>query len=81
MTEECEEIIENKTVSIEKPNKILIVKKYNKTVSIKENTSFDPRKPSVASSILFLLVSVIITGHFAYFYVNLQSKRKLQDYY
>ena len=31
--------------------------------------------------ILFLLVNVIITGLFVYFYVNSQSKRKLQDYY
>ena len=34
LTEECEEIIDNKTVLIEKHNKILSVKKYNKTVSI-----------------------------------------------
>ena len=51
-------------MSIEKHNKTLLVEKYNKTVSIKENTSFDPCKPYIASSILFLLVSVIITGLF-----------------
>ena len=78
LAEECEnEVINNKT---------LPVKEHNKTVSIKEpdkclNTSLDPCKPYVASSILFLLVSVIITGAFIYFYVNSQSKRKLQTYY
>ena len=59
----------------------MLVKKYNKTVSIKENTSFDPCKPNIASSILFLLVSVRTTGAFVYFYVNSHSKIKLQDYY
>ena len=71
----------NNTVSIKKHNKTLLVKKYNKTVSIKENISLSSCKSIVASSILFLLVSVIITGAFVYFYVNSQSKRKLQDYY
>ena len=70
LTEEFEEIIDNKT---------LPVKKYNKSVSIKENTSLSSCKPFVASSILFLLVSVIIAGLFVYFYVNSQSKRKFQD--
>ena len=50
------------------------IKKYNKTVLIKENNSINSCKPFVASSILFLLISVIITGAFIYFYVNLQSK-------
>ena len=72
LTEECKEIIYNKTVPI---------KKYNKTVPIKENISLDPCKPFVASSVLFLLVIVIITGAFIYFYVNSQSKRKSQDYH
>ena len=80
LVEECG-IIHNKTMSIEKHNKTLPVKKYNKTVSIKENNSLVSCKPFVASSILFLLVSVIITGLFVYFYVNSQPKRKLQDYY
>ena len=53
-------------------------KRYNKTVSIKGNTSLDSCKPIVASSILFLLVSVITVGDFIYFYVNSQPKRKLQ---
>ena len=66
----------NNTVSIKKHNKTLLVKKYNKTVSIKENISLSSCKPIVASSILFLLVSVIITGAFVYFCVNSQSKRK-----
>ena len=57
------------------------IKKYNKTVSFKNCNSIDPCKPYVASAILFLLISVIITGAFVYFYVNSHSKRKLQDYY
>ena len=64
-------------MSVEKHNKNLPVKEYNKTVFIKENTSLSPRKSFVASSILCLLVSVIITGFFVYS----QPKRKLQDYY
>ena len=32
-------------------------------------------------SVLFLLVSVITTGLLVYFYVNSQSKIKLQTYY
>ena len=38
------------------------IKKYNKSVSIKQNNSLDSCKPYIASSVLFLLVSVIITG-------------------
>ena len=72
-------IDDNKTLSA-KENKNMSIKKYNKTVSIKENTSLNSCKPFVASSILFLLVSVIVTGLFVYFYDNSQSKRKLQDY-
>ena len=56
LTEECEDIIDSKTMSIKKHHKTLPVKKYNKTVSIKENTSLVSCKPFVASSILFLLV-------------------------
>ena len=62
LTEECEEIIDNKIVPIEKHNKTLLVKKYNKTVSIKKNISLDSFKPFVASS--------VIMGAFVYFYVN-----------
>ena len=72
LTEECEDVIDNKTLSI---------KKYNKTLSIKENNSINSCTPFFASSILFLLVNAIITGLFIYFYVNSQSKRKLQDHY
>ena len=75
------EIIENKTVPIKKYNKTVSVKKYKKTVSKKEKTSLDSFKPFVAPSVLFLLVSVIITGAFVYFYVNSHSKRKLKNYY
>ena len=78
LTEECEEMINNKTLLIKKYNKTVSIKKYNKTVPIKENISLYSCKPFVASSVLFLLVSVIIIGAFVYFYVNLHSK-KLQD--
>ena len=44
LAEKCEEIIDNKNVPI---------KKYNKTVSVKQCNSFDPGKPYIASSILF----------------------------
>ena len=57
------------------------IKKYNKAVSINKNISLDSSKRFVASSVLFLLVIVIITGAFVYFSVNSHSKRKLQDYY
>ena len=70
LTEDCEEITDNKTVPIEKHNKTLLVKKYNKTVSIKENISLDSCKPFVVSSVLFLLVSVITAGALIYFYIN-----------
>ena len=80
LTEKCEEVVDNKIVSIEK-HKTLLVKKYNITVSIKENTSLDACKPFFVSSILFLLLSITIAGAFIYFYVNLHSERKLQDYY
>ena len=78
LTEECEEIIVNKTLST-KEN--VSIKKYNETVSIKENIPLDSCKPFVPSFILFLSVSIIITRLFVYFYVNLQSKRKLHDCY
>ena len=64
LTEKCEEIIDNKIVPIEKHNKTLLVKIYNKTMSIEENISLDSCKPFVASPVLFLLVSVIITDAF-----------------
>ena len=51
LTEEREEIIDNKTVSI---------KTYNETVLVKNCNLFDPCKPYISSSILSLLVSVII---------------------
>ena len=65
LTEECEEIINNRTVPI---------KKYNKTVSTKEDNSC---KPYVTSSILFLLLTVVLTVLFIYFYVNSWSKNDL----
>ena len=68
-------MIQNQTLSIKKCNKIQSVHKYNKCQLV------DKCKPFIASSILFLLVSVIITGVFMYYYFNSQSKRKLKDYY
>ena len=66
---ECkDEIVQNITQSVKKYNKTLLIKEYNSC------------KPYDVSSILFLLVSVIITGTFVYFYVNSQSKRKLQTW-
>ena len=58
LAKECEEIIDNKTLPI---------KKYNKTVSVKNSNSFGSCKSYIASSILFLSVSVIITGLSVYF--------------
>ena len=43
LREECEEVIDNKTVPI---------KKYNKTVSVKNCNSFDPSKPYIALPII-----------------------------
>ena len=54
---------------------------YNKAASVRSCNSFDPCKPYIAPSILFLSVSAITVGAFVYFYVNLHPKRKLQDYY
>ena len=39
-------------------------------MSIKKNKKIDSCKPFIASSILFLLVSVTIAGIFIYFYIN-----------
>ena len=66
---------------VKKHNKTVPIKKYNKAVSVKNCNSFDLCKPYIASSILFLLVSIITTSVFVYFYANSQSKRKLQGYY
>ena len=46
----------------------------NKIILIKENHSVEDCKPFVASSILFLLVVIILTGLLIYFYLNLRSK-------
>ena len=72
LVEECE-IIDKKTVPAKKHNKTVSIKEHNKYL----NNSFDSCKPFVPSSILFFLVSVIITGLFVYFHV----KKKIQDYH
>ena len=65
LTPECEDIIDSKTVLI----------KENKSISIKENKIISIKicKPFVASSILVLSVSVIVTVFFVYFYVKSKS--------
>ena len=68
LTNDCEEIIDK--------NNTLLIKKYNKYLK-----TFDNCKPYIASSILFLLISITITGAIVYFYLNSSPKRKLQDYY
>ena len=73
LAEEYEEIIDNKIVPPKKHNKTVSIKKHNKYL----NNSLGSCKSFVTSSILFLLVSVIITVLFVYFYVNSQSKTKL----
>ena len=56
LTEECEEIVDNKTGPAKKHNKTVSIKEHNKYL----NNSLDSCKPFVSSSILLLLVSVII---------------------
>ena len=63
LTEECEEVIDNETVSI------------NKTITTKEKIK--SCKPFVVSSILFLLVSVTLTGVFIYCYISSWPKYEL----
>ena len=60
-TEECEEIIDDTTKITQ-----------NKTIVIKELV--ESCKPLVASSILFLSVSTILTGLFVYFYCKSKSR-------
>ena len=62
LTEECEEIIDDTTT-----NKTIVIKK------LVENC-----KPFVASSSLFLSVSVIVTGRFIHFYCK--SKNNVLPY-
>ena len=73
LTEECKEMIDNKTLLIK--NKTISIK--NKTnVSTKSN-SIDSCKPFVALSLSFLLVSSTLTELFIYFYVNFWPKKDL----
>ena len=58
LTEECEEIIDNKK---------LLIKKHNKAVSIKKSNSVDSYKPLIVLSVLFVLLRVTVTGLFIYF--------------
>ena len=60
-TEECEEIIDDTTKITQ-----------NKTIVIKELV--ESCKPFVASCILFLSVSTILTGPFVYFYCKSKSR-------
>ena len=65
--DECEEM--DATIN----NKIL----SNKTILIKEKHFAEDCKPLAASSILFLLIVIILTGLLIYFYVNLKPKNVL----
>ena len=47
---------------------------HNKTVSVKNCNSCDPCKPYVALPILFLMISIKISGVFVYFYLNSHPK-------
>ena len=64
-------------------NETLSIKECNKSTNKDLNTSSgsDPRKPYVALSILFLMLSVTINGAFVYFYLNSRPKKELQTYY
>ena len=53
-------------------NETLLIKKYNKSTNKDLNTSSssDPCKLYVVLSILFLMISVTISGAFVYFYLK-----------
>ena len=69
-------MIQNETLSIKKCNKTQnSVQKYNKIQLV------DKCKPFIASSISFLLVSVIITGVFCIIISIHIQKELLKDYY
>ena len=74
LSKECEEINDNKSLSL-KNNKTI---KENKTISAKEINSIDSCKRFLGLSVLFLLVSVTITGLFIYFFVNSWPKNDLR---
>ena len=59
-TEECEEIIDDTTKITQ--NKTILIKE------LVENCSNHLKQPFVASSILFLSVSTVLTGFLIYFY-------------
>ena len=71
LVRKCGKDIDDKTLSI---------KEYNKSNNKNLNTSLDSCELYIASSILFLMISVTITGTFVYFCINSHSK-KLQTYY
>ena len=80
LVEECEENTdENKIIH----NETLSIREYSKSTNKDLNTlsSNDPCKPYVALSILFLMISVTISGAFVYFYLNSRPKKELQAYY
>ena len=64
-------------------NKLLSIKEYNKSTNKNLSTlsSIDPCKPYVALSILFLMISVTISGTLVCFYLNSRPKKELQTYY
>ena len=66
LAKECEENIDKNEII---HNKTLSIQEYNKSIN-KDLNTFDPCKPYIVSSILFLLISVIISSAFLYFYLN-----------
>ena len=80
LVEECDKNTDKNEVI---HNETLLIKEYNKSINKDLNTSSssDPCKPYVALSILFLMISVTISGAFVYFYLNSRPKKELQTYY
>ena len=75
LLEECDENIDKNEVI---HHETLSIKEYNK--GLNTSSSSDTCKPYVALSILFLMISVTISGAFVYFYLNSRPKNELQTY-
>ena len=82
LVEECNKRNTDKNEIIH--NKTLLIKEYNKSTYKDLNTSsssYPSCKPYVALSILFLMISITISGDFVYFYLNSSAKKERQIYY
>ena len=80
LAEDCDENTDkNKIIH----KKILSIKEYNKSTNKDLNTSSSsaPCKPCALLSILFLMISVTISGAFVCFYLNSRPKKELQTFY